>query len=116
MVADATGDDDSKTKSSPQPKARSTPKTKPEVDADRPTQGSSVAPSLNRPSMPRPADVAGPALVVAKETLEAASGADSRPRLSLGTRAGAFAMLGVAAVAGAIIGLLAGDDDEGATT
>jgi membrane protein len=117
MVADATGNDDSKA-TTPGPKIESTPNPKPttHVDSEPAKPGSSVAPSLNRPSMPRPADVAAPALVVAKETLEAASGADSRPRLSLGTRAGAFAMLGVAAVAGAIVGLLASDDDEGATT
>ena len=43
------------------------------------------------------------------------TGADARPRMSVGKRAGAFAMLGVAAVIGAIAGLLGGDDDKGAT-
>ena len=56
-----------------------------------------------------------PALVIAKEAAGAATGADSHPRLSIGKRAGAFAMLGAAAVVGAIAGRLAGDDDEGAT-
>ena len=56
-----------------------------------------------------------PAMVIAKEAAGAATGADSHPRLSVGKRAGAFAMLGVAAVVGAIAGRLAGDDDEGAT-
>jgi membrane protein len=56
-----------------------------------------------------------PALVIAKEAAGAATGADSHPRMSVGKRAGAFAMLGVAAVVGAIAGLLGGDDDKGAT-
>ena len=52
---------------------------------------------------------------IAKEAAGAATGADARPRMSVGKRAGAFAMLGVAAVVGAIAGLLGGDDDKGAT-
>ena len=60
--------------------------------------------------------VAEPALVIAKEAVGAATGADARPRMSIGKRAGAFAILGVAAVAGALAGLLGGDDDTGATT
>jgi membrane protein len=91
MVEDATRDDEQTTK----------PNTKPSPAPEPATTGTSVA---------------GPALAVAKETLEAASGADARPRLDLGTRVGAFAMLAAAAVAGAIVGLLAGDDDDGATT
>ena len=64
---------------------------------------------------PLPLAVAEPALVVAREAAGAVTGADARPRLSVGKRAGAFAMLGVAAVIGAVAGLLGGDDDKGAT-
>ena len=54
-------------------------------------------------------------MVVAREAAGAVTGADTRPRMSVGKRAGAFAMLGVAAVVGAVAGLLGGDDDKGAT-
>jgi membrane protein len=99
MVEDATGADD-------------TPKATPEDPSARLKQ---LAP--NRSAPPRAGGIKPiePALVIAKEAAGAATGADSRPRLSIGKRAGAFAMLGVAAVVGALAGILGGDDDTGAT-
>ena len=111
MVADATGDDDTTTD-----RPKDAPSAAPDTTPVPATPGSAIAPALDRPSAPAPVAVAGPALVLAKETLEAASGADARPRMAIGTRVGAFAMLAVAAVAGAVVGMLADDDDEGATT
>jgi membrane protein len=71
---------------------------------------------MPRLTAPDPLALAEPAMVVAREAVGAATGADARPRMSIGKRAGAFAILGVAAVAGALAGLLGGDDDPGATT
>jgi membrane protein len=107
MVADATGQDDrSRTEESTMPK----PTTR---------EPRTSKPATPRPAVPRaggPLEAAEPALVIARETLEAASGADARPTMSLARRAAAFVMLAVAAVAGAILGLLADDHEGGATT
>ena len=72
-------------------------------------------PAPARAPGPLPVAIAEPALVVAREAAGAVTGADARPRMSVGKRAGAFAMLGVAAVIGAVAGLLGGDDDKDAT-
>jgi hypothetical protein len=98
MVGDATGDDDKPNATPADPSARLT----------------QLAPNRSAPQTGGINPVE-PALVIAKEAAGAATGADSHPRLSVGKRFGAFAMLGVAAVVGALAGILGGDDDTGAT-
>ena len=97
---------------------RSRRRPRDDAASDEPVSGLPIARRpARRPPLPSrcPLALAEPALVVAREAAGAVTGADARPRMSVGKRAGAFAMLGVAAVVGAIAGLLGGDDDKGAT-